>query len=194
MLKSDKIKILSRKILHNGWSNLSSYSVFYKRENGQQEIQRREIFNSGDGAAILLYNPTEKKIVLIRQFRLPVYLNHSSEGFILECCAGLLDQNDPITTIKKEVYEETGYLIDDVKKVYEAFASPGVHMEKIHFFVGMYDNTMKKSSGGGHESEQEEIEILEFRYEDIKSLIGEGKIIDSKTIVLLQWALIHLIH
>ncbi len=193
MNKSEKIKILSRKILYKGWSTLSSYKVLYRRNNGKEEIQTREIYNSGDGAAILLYNPMDRKLILIRQFRLPVYLNHASDGFILECTAGLLDDMHPIETIKKEVYEETGYVIHDVKKIYEAFATPGAHMEKIHYFVGQYDASMKMSDGGGHETEQEEIEIIEFNYEEIDSLLSGGKIIDTKTIVLLQWALINLV-
>lgn len=187
-----KTKILSRSILYKGWSTLNSYKVLYMRENGEIQIQTREIYNSGDGAAILLYNPDAQKILLIKQFRLPVYLNHNSDGFILECCAGLLDSKNPKETIIKEVFEETGFLIHEVKKVYEAFATPGAHMEKIHYFVGFYNNNMKINDGGGKIEEQEEIEVVEFDYSQIPLLLEKGKIIDSKTIVLLQWALINL--
>lgn len=191
-MKSSKIITLSRKLLYRGWSTLNSYHILYTRENGHIESQIREIYNSGDGAAILLYNPDDKKIILIRQFRLPVYLNSPGDGFILECCAGLLDHNNPEMTIIKEVLEETGYLVKDVKKIYEAFATPGAHMEKIHYYIASYSPSMKQAKGGGNHDEQEEIEILEFDYIQIPDLLKNGYIIDSKTIILLQWALLNL--
>jgi nudix-type nucleoside diphosphatase (YffH/AdpP family) len=191
-MKENKITTLSRTILYKGWSALSSYKILYQRDNGELELQTREIYNSGDGAAVLLYNPQEKKIILIKQFRLPVYLNSETDGFILECCAGLLDNQNPEKTIINEVYEETGYRIANVKKIYEAFATPGAHMEKIHYFVATYTAAMKAGEGGGKQEEQEEIEILEFDYNQIPDLLREGKIIDSKTIILLQWAWLNL--
>lgn len=192
-MKGNKITTLSRTVLYKGWSALSSYKILYQRDNGATELQTREIYNSGDGAAVLLFNPQDKKIVLIKQFRLPVYLNSDTNGFILECCAGLLDDANPEKTIINEVYEETGYRIENVTKIFEAFATPGAHMEKIHYFVASYSESMKAGDGGGKLEEQEEIEILEFDYDQIPELLREGQIIDSKTIILLQWAILNLL-
>lgn len=192
-MKGNKITTLSRTVLYKGWSALSSYKILYQRDNGTTELQTREIYNSGDGAAVLLFNPQDKKIVLIKQFRLPVYLNSDTNGFILECCAGLLDDANPEKTIINEVYEETGYRIENVTKIFEAFATPGAHMEKIHYFVASYSESMKAGDGGGKLEEQEEIEILEFDYDQIPELLREGQIIDSKTIILLQWAMLNLL-
>ena len=192
-MKGNKITTLSRTVLYKGWSALSSYKILYQRDNGATELQTREIYNSGDGAAVLLFNPQDKKIVLIKQFRLPVYLNSDTDGFILECCAGLLDDANPEKTIINEVYEETGYRIENVTKIFEAFATPGAHMEKIYYFVASYSESMKAGDGGGKLEEQEEIEILEFDYDPIPELLREGQIIDSKTIILLQWAILNLL-
>lgn len=181
-------------ILYKGWSTLKEFVVAYKRRDGNTEVQVREIYNSGDGAAILLYNPVDKKILLIRQFRLPVYLNGHPDGFIIECCAGMLDNLHPEKAIIKEVAEETGYEISGVTKIYEAFATPGAHMEKIHFYSARYDSSMRIHNGGGEISEQEDIEILEYKYEDIPTLLKDGSIIDAKTIILLQWAMMNLFH
>lgn len=184
--------IIKDKILYKGWSTLSQYIISYIRSDGKQEEQVREIYDSGDGAAVLMYNPENKKIILIKQFRLAVMLNSDTDGFILECPAGMLDKMHPEATIVKEIKEETGYEVKDVTKIYEAFATPGAHKEKIHFYVAQYQQDMLIHQGGGEDSEQEDIEVIEFDYADISGLLKTGKIIDAKTIILLQWAMSNL--
>ena len=183
-----RVNILKETILYKGWSTLSQFIIDYTRSDGSQETQTREIYDSGDGAAVLMYNPVARKIVLIRQFRLPVLLNGHADGFILECPAGMLDQMHPETTIIKEIKEETGYEVLAVQKIYEAFATPGAHKEKIHFYTAQYTPSMLETNGGGDVTEQEDIEVIEYGYDDIPSLLESGQIIDSKTIILLQWA------
>jgi nudix-type nucleoside diphosphatase (YffH/AdpP family) len=186
------IKILKKTTLYKGWSTLKEYIIDYTRHDGRTEQQTREIYDSGDGAAVLLYNPSVRKILLIRQFRLPVLLNGHKDGFIIECCAGMLDELNPEQAIIKEIEEETGYQVTEVTKIYEAFATPGAHKEKIHFYTAQYDGSMKKHAGGGDASEQEDIEILEYEYDQISALLTSGEIVDAKTIILLQWAVMRL--
>jgi GDP-mannose pyrophosphatase NudK len=184
----DRVKIIKENLLYKGWSVLKQYIISYTRRDGAIETQTREIYDSGDGAAVLMYNPSERKILLIRQFRLPVLLNGHADGFILECPAGMLDEMHPEDTIIKEIKEETGFDVSDVQKIFEAFATPGAHKEKIHFYAAEYTSSMRIASGGGDITEQEDIEVLEYDYEEIKTMLYSGKIIDSKTIILLQWA------
>lgn len=190
---ADRIKIVHEEVLYKGWSTLKRYFIEYTRRDGRQEVHKREIYNSGDGAAILLYNQIEEKILLIRQFRLPTYLNDHPDGFIIECCAGMLDKLDPETAIKKEVLEETGYQIESIQKIYEAYATPGAHMEKIHFYAAKYHASLKIWQGGGDMGEQEDIEPVEYGYNEIETLLKSGSIVDAKTIILLQWALTEII-
>lgn len=193
MVMAGKFRVLESTLLYKGWSMLTRYVVDYRRENGQTEQQIREIYDSGDGAAVLLYDPQSEKILLVRQFRLAAWLNGHPDGFLLESCAGMLDASDPEVAIRKEIMEETGLHITGVKKIYTAFASPGAHMEKIHFFAGTYSEQDRKHAGGGNADEQEEIEVMEYKYSDIGSLLSSGQIEDAKTIILLQWALLHLV-
>ncbi|MCZ2102729.1 MAG: NUDIX hydrolase [Chitinophagales bacterium] len=136
-------------------------------------------------------NKAKATILLIRQFRLPVFLHGHDTGFILECCAGLLDEDNPEAAIIREIEEETGYRLNTVTKVCEAFATPGAHKEKIHYYYGYYDATMHINKGGGLISEQEDIELVEYPISEIQQLLDNGVIIDAKTIVLLQWALLN---
>jgi nudix-type nucleoside diphosphatase (YffH/AdpP family) len=192
-MDGNRVQIVKEKLLYQGWSTLKQYIINYERSDGHLEPQTREIYNSGDGAAVLMFQPSARKILLIKQFRLPVLLNGHASGFILECPAGMLDCLDPQVAIIKEIEEETGYKIDKVDKIYEAFATPGAHMEKIYFFTAVYHTDQKKHLGGGDISEQEDIELIEFSYEDIELLLKNGSIIDAKTIILLQWAQLNLI-
>lgn len=183
-----RVQIIGEEILYKGWSTLKKFTISYLRRDGRREIHAREIYNSGDGAAALLYNPAERKILLIRQFRLAALVNGHPDGFIYECCAGMLDDLDPEAAIIKEIEEETGYRVPGVQKIYEAYATPGAHMEKIHIYTASYDKSMRVHEGGGDVSEQEDIEIVEMDYESVPQLLTEGKIIDAKTNILLQWA------
>jgi ADP-ribose pyrophosphatase len=195
MSKSSVVKFLTQDVIYNGWSTLKSFLIEYTDSDGRQSKLRREVFDSGDGSAVLLYDPIRSKILLIRQYRIVAHLaNQGEDGWIYECCAGLCDQHDPETAIIKEIQEETGYQVQNVEFLFKAFASPGAHMEQISFFKANYDPSMKNSTGGGLKSENEDIEIVEIDYSDVEIAISNGKIIDQKTIILLQWALMHLIN
>lgn len=181
------VRFISEKILYKGWSTLMQYMLEYTRKDGKKEQHIREIYDSGDGAAILLYNPETRKITLVRQFRLPAYLNGHHDGMLLEVCAGMLDLNHPEAAIIKEVEEETGIRIQKAEKLFEAFATPGAHKEKIHFFAGQYTESTRTHEGGGLQDEHEEIEVVEIGYDDVDALLYSGEIVDIKTIALLQY-------
>jgi len=190
-MKNSKVKIKSIQNLSDNWYKLDKVDFDYQTRDGKWQNQQRESYDRGDGAAILLYNPSKKTVILTKQFRMPSYLNGNDDGMMIEVCAGLLDTDDPLTCIKKEAEEETGYKIDAPKKVLEIYSTPGAVTEKIHYFIAEYSDEMKISEGGGLEEETEEIEVLEFNFEDTLKMISTGKIRDAKTIILLQYAQIN---
>ncbi len=182
------IKNLSKQLLSDSWYTLNKYTFDFQVKNGQWEQHQREVYDRGNGATVLLYNATKQKVVLTRQFRLPTYLNGNNDGLLIETCAGLLDGDEPETCIKKEIEEETGYSIKKVKKIFQAYMSPGAVTEIIHFFIAEYSSKMKISEGGGLAHEQENIEVLELDFEAAYQMIATGDIVDAKTIMLLQYA------
>ncbi len=185
---TDKIRNINKTLLSNNWYTLNKYSFEYQKPNGDWERQEREAYDRGNGSTILLYNPAKGTVILTRQFRLPTYVNGNNDGMLIETCAGLLDKNNAEDCIKKEVEEETGYKIDKVKKIFEAYMSPGSVTEIVYFFIAEYSDTMKVSEGGGLEHEQENIQVLELNFNDAYSMIESGEIMDGKTIMLLQYA------
>jgi nudix-type nucleoside diphosphatase (YffH/AdpP family) len=122
---------------------------------------------------------------------MPTYLNGNETGMLIEACAGLLDNNNPEDCIRRETEEETGYTVSHVRKVFEAYMSPGSVTEVLYFFVAEYSKEMKTSAGGGLEEESENIEVLELPFSEALQMIGSGHIKDGKTIMLLQYAHIH---
>ena len=190
-MNNPKIKINSVKNLSNKHYKLDTINFDFKTKDGTWQNQSRECYDRGDGACILLYNPLKKTVTLTKQFRMPSYLNGNDDGMMLEVCAGLLDKDDPLTCIKKEAEEETGYKINNPTKVFEIYSTPGAVTEKIHYFIAEYSDAMKISEGGGLIAETEEIEVLEFDFKESLKLISTGKICDAKTIILLQYAKIN---
>ncbi|MCE2611768.1 NUDIX domain-containing protein [Flavobacteriaceae bacterium D16] len=190
-MKYGNIRNIKKEVLSEAWYRLDRYTFDYQKEDGEWETQQREAYDRGNGAAILLYNPETANVILTRQFRMPTYLNNNPDGMMVEVCAGLLDGDDPESCIVKEVEEETGYRIEKVKKVFEAYMSPGAVTEKLHFFLAEYRDEMKVSTGGGAAQETEHIEVLEVAFEKALEMIGTGEIVDAKSILLLQYARIN---
>jgi len=126
-------------------------------------------------------------VILTRQFRLPTFLNGNPDGMLIEACAGLLDKDDPEECIRRETEEETGYKVSEVKKIFEAYMSPGSVTEILYFFIAEYSRSMKVNEGGGIAQEQEEIEVLEIGLDKAIQMVGSGEIKDGKTIMLLQY-------
>jgi nudix-type nucleoside diphosphatase (YffH/AdpP family) len=185
------VQIIQTEILSDNWYTLRKVTFEIEKPDGTKERQSREAYDRGNGAVILLYNRSKNTVVLTRQFRLPTYVNGNESGMLIEACAGLLEEESPEECIKREAIEETGYEVGEVKKIFEAYMSPGSVTELLHFFVAEYSHTDQRSDGGGVKEEEEAIEVLEIPFKDALSMIEDGRIMDGKTIMLLQYVQIH---
>lgn len=181
------IKIHREDVLSDDYAVLKKVHFDYQRRDGRWQPQAREVYDRGDGVAILLYNREEQTVILVRQFRLPVYVHDSGDGMLIEAAAGVLDKVSPQARIRSEAEEETGYRVRNIEKVFEAYMSPGTVTEKLHFFLGEYDPG-DRGEGGGLEEEGEDIEVLELPFREAMAMITRGEIEDAKTILLLQYA------
>jgi nudix-type nucleoside diphosphatase (YffH/AdpP family) len=185
MTVKDRVRIHETRLLSDNWYVLKTTRFDWKRRDGVWQTQNREHYDRGNGAVLLPYNPAAGTVLLVRQFRLPAYLN-GYDDLLIEAAAGLLDDAEPEVRIRAEVEEELGYRLGAVRKVFEAFMSPGSVTEILHFFVAEYDPSMKIGDGGGHPDEGEDIEVLEPTLDEALAMIADGRIRDAKTIMLLQ--------
>lgn len=183
----DNIKILDTQLLSDNWYVLRKITYEYTKNAGEKITQTREVYDRGNGSTILLYHKEQKTVILTRQFRLPTFVNGNETGMLIEACAGLLDEDNPEDCIRRETEEETGYKITDVRKIFEAYMSPGSVTEILHFFIAEYTKEMKVTAGGGVEHEEENIEVLELDIAETMNMIENGHIKDAKTIMLLQY-------
>jgi nudix-type nucleoside diphosphatase (YffH/AdpP family) len=181
------IRSVSERVLADDWYVLRKASFEHLGTDGVWRRLEREAYDRGNGAVILLHDPTRDTVLLTRQFRWPAYSNGHPDGMLLEACAGLLDDEDPETAIRREAYEETGVAVGEVEALFSAYMSPGSVTERLHFFYAPYSPAERIAAGGGAHDEDEDIEIVELPVAEALAMMHRGEILDAKTLVLLQW-------
>ena len=188
---NDRIKNLKAELLSDYQCKLQKITFDYLRSDGSWQTQKRVVFSRKDATVVLLYNRETKTIILTDQFRLPTYVNGNESGMLTEAPAGTIDEGEsPETCIQREIEEETGYEVSEVKRVMQAYLSPGSVTEKLYFFIAEYSANMKKGKGGGTD-ETEDIEVKETPFADAVEMVVNGSLQDAKTIMLIQYAQIH---
>jgi len=187
METKERVRILKTEVLSDDWYVLRKVTFDFQRRDGAWQRQSRETYDRGNVATILLRDRKTGNVLLTRQFRMPAFVN-GHDGMLIETPGGLLDDATPEERIRVEVEEETGYRVHHVEKIFEAFMSPGSVTEKLYFYIGDYDGSMRVSAGGGVEEEGEEIETIEVPLQTAMQMIERGEIMDGKTIMLLQYA------
>ncbi|WP_379952836.1 NUDIX domain-containing protein [Dokdonia sp. R78006] len=180
-----RIKNIKEEIISDQWATLKKVYFDYQNEDGSWDQVRREVYDRGDGACALLYNVERQTVLLIKQFRLPAYLNEDS-GFLIEACAGMIEDETPEQTIIREIEEEMGYRIDSITKAGDFFMTPGASTERIHMFLASYEEGQKVSDGGGLATEHEDITVVEYAFAKALKALKNGEIRDAKTVILLQ--------
>lgn len=188
----ERIRIRDVTLLSDDWYVLKKTIFDYRRRDGSWQTLSRETYDRGNGAALLLYDPTRGTVLLTRQFRFPAYVNGHAEP-LLEVCAGLLDARSPEEAIRAEAEEELGVTVQAPRRVFDAFMSPGSVTERLYFFVAEYDPATRAGAGGGVAEEGEDIEVLELHMDEAMRMMADGRIADGKTIMLLQYAALHLL-
>jgi len=153
--------------------------VFHNQEN--------EVYFRPEAVTVLLVNDKRKTILLTRQFRLPAFLHGSESGYIIEACAGIMDENEtPEETARREAKEEMGCNIRDLRKIGGAYTTSGASTEFVHFFIARYDEENRSGKTGGLKEEGEDIELIETGFDEAREKLKQGAFIDAKTILLLQ--------
>ena len=186
----DRVRMLGEEVLSNNWGLLKRTTFEFRRSSGEWQRQVRETYDRGKAAAVLPYCAETGTVILVRQFRLPIYAA-GRDGWLLEACAGLLDHDDPETCARREAEEEAGIRLGALRHAFDADMSPGSVIETVFCFVGSYDAAARVSAGGGLADEGEDIEVVELELSAALALIDSGEITDAKTILLLQYQALH---
>ena len=135
------------------------------------EIRRAIVHHAG--SAVMMAVDDHKRILLVRQYRLPARSN------LWELPAGRLDKGEtPLGAAKRELAEETGYRAKHWKKLVTFYPSPGYVAEKMTIFLAT-----GLTAGRAQPMEDERIETRWFTAKEIEQGIESGKIIDGKTMI-----------
>ncbi|MFJ5955937.1 NUDIX domain-containing protein [Paenarthrobacter sp. NPDC092416] len=188
--RNPDVEITGVEVTSDGWHVLRRTTYTYRRRDGQRVVEQRETYDRGNGATVLVYDPLRRTVLLTRQFRFPAYVNGHVDGMLVEAAAGLLDDDAPDDAIRREAMEELGVTVGELRHVFDLYMSPGSVTERVHFYVAAFAATDKIGPGGGLVDDGEDIEVLEVPFEEALAMISDGRIVDGKTVILLQWAAI----
>jgi len=183
---NDRVVVEKVEALSHRWAKLDRYEIRYRRRDGRSENLVREVHDHGNGAAVLPYDAARGTVLLVRQFRLPAYLN-GGDGDLIEACAGLLDGDDPAVCARREAEEELGIVLQNLRQVASTFMTPGAVTERLILFLADYGQASRIGAGGGHPHEGEDIEVLEMPFDEARQLVQRGIIADAKTVMLIMF-------
>lgn len=186
--RNPDVRIARVEVTSDGWHVLRRTTFTYRRRDGRQVMEERETYDRGNGATILVYDPVRRTVLLTRQFRFPAYVNGHQDGMLIETAAGLLDDDAPEVAIRREASEELGVTLGELQHVFDLYMSPGSVTESVHFYAAPYSPSDRATPGGGLQVEGEDIEVIEIPFDEALAMTSEGRIVDGKTVILLQWA------
>src|SRR5471032_1169323 len=184
---SGRVRLHGLTILSDNYYVLRKASFDFRRGDGQWQHQERESYDIGDAAAVLPFDAARGKVLLIQQFRWPMF-KWGYKQLLVEVIAGKLDGDTPLDCIVKEAMEEAGVTLSNPRLITHCFVSPGAVKERVSLFLADYDSTAARAKGGGHEAEGEDIIVLEMILDQAMAMVERGEIADMKTILLLQAA------
>jgi nudix-type nucleoside diphosphatase (YffH/AdpP family) len=190
LARNPDVLVRDVELTSSGWHVLRRTTFDYRRRDGSWTTEQRETYDRGNGATILLYDIDRRTVLLTRQFRYPAYVNDHPDGMLVETAAGLLDDDDPETAIRRETSEELGITVGVLTHVFDAYMSPGSVTERLHFYAASYSPADRTATGGGVADDGEDIEAVEMRIDDALAMTRDGRIADGKTIMLLQWVVL----
>ena len=191
------VEVIEDQISFKGFYQLNTVALRHKLFlGGWSKTVSRELFKRHDAVGVLLYDPLLDAVALVEQFRIGVFgsdvarKNHQSP-WILELVAGLIDKEEvPAEVARREAFEESGIIVEDIEPVGEYYSSPGGSNEYFYSFIGRADLT---HAGGIHglENEGEDIKVHLIQLHELWSKLDQGLLINAHTLIAVQWLKLH---
>ncbi len=190
-----KFVISGKHRLLDAFFKVDEYTVSHEQFGGGMSVERSVlVFERGDAVAALLYDPERRKVITVKQFRLPTHEKGRGQGWLIEAVAGMIPADEegkpketPLQCLVREVHEETGYQLTHATPITKFFSSPGGSSELIHLFYAEVRSTDQIDKGGGVSEDGEDIEIVEFAVDDFFRRLAAGEFEDPKLIIAGQW-------
>jgi nudix-type nucleoside diphosphatase (YffH/AdpP family) len=181
-----------------GFFKVTQVRLRHERFNGaMSQAVTRINFERGDSVGVLLHDPRDDAVILVRQFRYPAYASLDSEergdtgarkAWLLEVVAGVLDEGRSVGEVAhRELLEEAGYKVKGhLQYVTTVYPSPGGTSERMYLFLAEVDARRRAGKGGGVAAEGEDVQAVVLPFQEALDMVASGQIVDAKTIILLQ--------
>jgi len=186
-----EVRVLEHEPVFQGYFRVDRYRLCHEQHAGGigPEISR-EVFERGHIAAVLPVDPRLHKVVLIEQFRPGAYAA-GWQPWLLECVAGVIEPGETAAELaRREAAEEAGLIVEDLEFIARFLSSPGACSETVELFCGRVDAS---AAGGVHglAEEGEDIRVQVFSVDEALALLANGRIVNAKTVIALQWLAMH---
>jgi ADP-ribose pyrophosphatase len=184
---SVKYNITDKKKIHDGFFKLHELTFTHQKHNGTWSSEiKREIFSGSHVVTVIPYDPINKKIILLEQFR-PGLLNRKEDPIIIEIVAGIIDEGElPEDAAQRECLEETGCSVEKIQNILSYYPSPGSSESFYHLFLAEIESFSGKRIVGEKE-ENEDILVASYSINEVRNLMKRKKIINGLTLIALQW-------
>ena len=185
----DDYKIIAKESLYDGFFKMKRFTIQHRLfAGGSTGTFSRELFERGEAAAVLLYDPMARVVVLTEQFRIGAALDETNTSpWLLEVVAGIVEEGEQAEEVaRREAQEEADCIVQDLIPISSYWSSPGGTSEKIHLYCALIDSA---GMGGIHglDHEQEDILVRIIPFDQAYSGIAGGEINNAATIIALQW-------
>lgn len=181
------VKILQQRVVYRGHFQIEQWKVQFRLfKGGWSQPRLREVFERGEAVGVLLFDPNNDQVVLIEQFRIGI-INKAKSPWLMEIVAGVIDKDESLEQVaRRETQEESGLEITNLFPMCQYWVSPGGSSERMHLFCGQIDAKLAQGIHGVVE-EGEDIRLHVLNLSAAYSLLNQGKINNSSTIIALQW-------
>ncbi len=179
--------------LYKGFFGMDRYTVSYEGFDGTIiGPMSREIFERGDAAALVPYDPVRDEVILIEQFR-PGAIRKDQNPWLLEVVAGIVDEKDrhnTLNTVLREVREEAGVECSKAVFATRFFTTPGGSTESIDLYIGMVDAS-KACGIHGLATEHENIRVFSVPFSEAYEMLENGDFCNAIAIIGIQYLALH---
>ncbi|PLW74911.1 NUDIX domain-containing protein [Cohaesibacter celericrescens] len=184
-------KLTHCEVKYRGFVKLSECQLEYTHSDGERRVMTREIHDHGHAICVLPVDRDRHVALLVRQLRAGLVANKEPDPMLLEVAAGLIDEGESAEgAALREAEEELGFRINELQFVSSFYASPGILTEKVHGFLASYTLDDRVHEGGGLDHEDEDIIVEEIALDELGEAVLEGRLRDSKTILLIQYLML----
>ena len=182
-----EVEVLESQVGYRGFFRIDVHRLRHRRfDGGVTEVMIREIFERGNAAAVLPYDPKRDEVLLIRQFLPGAYFGGRSPC-PLQVVAGMVEEGESEEDVaRREAVEEAGCQIRRLERAHAFLPSPGGSSERVVVFCGEADLS---EAGGvyGLAEEHEDIRVEVYPAKTAIQLLDDGRIEAGPAVVALSW-------